>query len=265
MAQVTISRTKLHTFLQCQRRFQLRYIHEQAWPEPPLTEEEEARLARGKQFHQLAERHLLGLPPEPIQHPTIDAWWQGWLSWVKGLPNGRFLPEFTLTIPIQGVLLRGRFDLVLLANDNSIHIFDWKTGHAPPRATLRQDWQTRFYLGMMAESGTAVQPQQPPQPTQIKLTYWYTNAPAQTFSYNQQWHQQNWSELQTYLQSVVLRLEDEENWPLTDDSTLCQTCPYQILCGRQQTDPPPPPDPFASAEEDDSWQMTSLMLEPNLP
>ena len=149
-----LSRTKFSAFLACQRRFELRYLRQLPWPDAPLSEQAEQVQGRGQQFHQLLERHFLGLPVEmnEIGDSVVRAWWLAFQSSGLQVPNGRSWPELSLTIPVRGHLLNGRFDL-FISDKRQAHIFDWKTGRPQPESLLSDDWQTRLYLAMIAESG----------------------------------------------------------------------------------------------------------------
>lgn len=241
MPSLTLSRYKLSTFLVCQRRFQLRYLQRLPWPDAPLDARTETAVSRGQQFHQLLERHFLRLPiqAEAIEDDELRGWWEAFQRHMPVLPNGRFLPEMTLTIPIGQHLLTGRFDLLIAgeqAGQPFAHVFDWKTGKARKTADLQQDWQTRLYLAMLAEGGGALMENgRSPAPEQISLTYWYVQQPDQprTIRYNQAQHQQNWAELQTLVSNIEAHLASQE-WPLTPTLSHCQDCAYQLLCDRQQ-------------------------------
>lgn len=269
-----LSRGKLTTFLECRRRFQLRYLDGAAWPAAPLAAADEERLGWGQQFHQLAQRHFLGLTIEPatIADRTLRGWWLTFAQFLPNLPHGRntphirILPELTLTIPIGRHLLHGRFDLLIIGETDGrpfAHLYDWKTGRQPDETTLRHDWQTRLYLAMLAEGGQALwgEGQTPPSPEQISLTYWYVTAPDKphTFVYNQAWHEQNWTEIN----AIVAQIEAQQNtggiWPLTEDRSQCQVCAYQALCGRQEVGTAVP----ALADETD--ELFPIPLEPALP
>jgi hypothetical protein len=280
---LTLSRHKLVTFLACQRRFQLRYRKELPWPAMPLGERAEAALTRGQQFHQLLERYFLGLAVDDadIKDVELGRWWSLFkrhepaLFKNRGmqLANGRYLPEHRLTIPIDGHLLAARFDLLVVGQDEAsgeaaVHVFDWKTGHPQAEAELRQDWQTRLYLAMMAEGGGALledgRSQQRPflNPDNLDITYWYVSdaATPRTIRYNQAWHDRNWAELQATVAQIEQQLR-QNDWPLTDDWSHCRMCAYQIYCGRQEAGTADLP---IDSEADDSAQQ-ELQLEPDLP
>ena len=237
---LTLSRAKLTAFLACQRRFQLRYREQLAWPLAPLDDRgEEARL-RGERFHQLLHRHFLGLPitDEMVEDKTVGRWWQTFKKQGPVLSSGsprshRAFPELSLTVPIGRHLLTGRFDLLILG-EKAAHIYDWKTDARPrTEAELVNDLQTRLYLALAVEGSPALE--QPVDPDQLSLTYWYVNDPAAavTISYSKEAHHDNWATLAAVVQEIDTQLSTQTVLPLTDDLGECARCAYQIYCGRQ--------------------------------
>ena len=240
----TLSQYKLTNFLACQRRFQLRSLRRLPWPTSPLPERTEQVLQQGQDFHQLLERHFLGLNVSlaGIEDGRIQQWWHAFQSHnpVKNLPsNARFLPETGLTVPLGNHLLYGRFDLLVTGEDDAgrplAHVFDWKTGRPIAAPELQMRWQTRLYLALLAEGGSAFGPQDvSPAPEQIRLTYWFVQEPEApvTIGYSMTEHAANWAELQ----QIATQLDEAftaDIWPLTDDWNHCRECAYQIYCGRQ--------------------------------
>lgn len=240
-----LSQGKLATFFACQRRFQLRYLRRLPWPAAPLDDQTAASLERGQQFHQLLQRHFLHLPIEPaaIVDETVRRWWSLFARSWRQFPelsrsDNRFLTEISLTVPIGDALLNGRFDLLVIGTAGATpfaHLFDWKTGKAHSEADLRQSWQTRLYLALLAAGGTALLPSgKSLSPAQIAITYWYVTEPdtPRTIQYSAAWHKQNWDEIQAVVAQITAQWE-QERWPLTEDWSLCQACAYQTYCGRQ--------------------------------
>ena len=258
-----LSRTKLAAFLACQRRFDLRYLQRLPWPDAPLSEQSALVQGRGQQFHQLLERHFLGLPVElnGIGDSVVRGWWLAFQNSKLQLPNGRSRPELTLTIPVDEHLLNGRFDLFITDNQTA-HIFDWKTGRPQPEHRLHHDWQTRLYLAMVAESGEALGANFVPE--QISITYWYVSEPdaPRTIQYDAAWHEQNWAEIRQLAAQIDTQLSLDE-WPLTDDLGECRLCAYQTYCGRQ--DAGTAVSMSNEDAEEDAEQIVSWQLEPNLP
>ena len=239
-----LSRYKLTTFLACQRRFELRYLQKLPWPQRPLSVADEDVLARGQQFHQVLQRHFLGWEIEPatIGDAQVRQWYLLFQNSNLQLPNGRILTEMSLTIPLGQHLLNGRFDLLILGENEqgqpTAHLFDWKTGKAQDSSKLKQDWQTRIYLAMLAEGGSALfaDEQAQLQPENIRITYWYVTDPdtPRTLTYSAKQHAENWADLQSLATQIDTHI-GQEIWPLTDDFAECQRCAYQTICQRQAT------------------------------
>ena len=237
---MVFSRYKLLTFLACRRRFQLRYLVQQPWPDAPQGDEWRLASERGLAFHKLLERHFLGLPPLPAEmgageDRALRQWWQRFQEQGPVVPAGQRLPELTLMVPVGSHLLTGRFDLLVLTGDGAAHIFDWKTERRPRSlAELAGDWQTRLYLALLAEGGEALLPGRGLDPAQIRLTYWFVHDPAGgvTIGYNATEHAASWAGIRALVAQIDGQLAETAAWPLTDDWGVCGRCAYQVLCGR---------------------------------
>jgi PD-(D/E)XK nuclease superfamily len=115
-ANFRFSQASLSDYLDCPRRFQLRYLLEQAWPaveaEPLLERERLAEL--GRRFHRLLQQHAEGLSSETltesISEPELARWWQSYLdslnTTLHDLPQHR-RAEVAMSIPIASPSLRG--------------------------------------------------------------------------------------------------------------------------------------------------------------
>ena len=81
------SQSSLQDFVDCPRRFLLRYVQHLQWPAlasvPALEFERITRL--GTDFHRLVHQHQLGLPLErlaaQIDDEQLRAWWQNYLEY----------------------------------------------------------------------------------------------------------------------------------------------------------------------------------------
>ena len=281
---ITLSRGRLVDFLTCQRRFQLRYLDNLPWPSLPMSVEMETAVSRGHAFHQLIQQYFLGLKivPAAIEDVKLRQWWTKFLQFQATLPNGRFLPEMSLTVPVgERGLLNGRFDLLVIRNDTVgepfIHIYDWKTGKPQDEMTLNQDWQTRLYLAMLAEGHHAIKDDQVNKlrvaSDNVEITYWYVqeaNAPRK-IRYNSEWHTQNWAEIQqivSQIEAQVAQSTENNVWPLTENESHCRPCGYQTYCGRQKDDGSSKMGEKTAVSQnhpDDEQEPIHLQLEPNLP
>lgn len=77
----TLSQSSLQDYVDCARRFQLRYVERLAYPavesEPALENEQHQR--EGEFFHRLAQQYLVGIPREQVSKlantPNLQRWW----------------------------------------------------------------------------------------------------------------------------------------------------------------------------------------------
>lgn len=131
------------------------------------------------------------------------------------------------------IFLYGRFDLLILG-ENEAQIIDWKTERQPRSAqTLQNDWQTRLYWAMVVEGSAALGHRYTPE--QVSMTYWFARAPEKsvTLRYSAQQHAKTWAELQATVEQLDSRLESPlAIWPLTENWKTCENCGYRPLCNR---------------------------------
>jgi CRISPR/Cas system-associated exonuclease Cas4 (RecB family) len=269
MESLTLSQNRLLAFLTCRRRFQLRYLVQLSWPNLPLIPQQRAAVERGQKFHQLLERFFLDLPisEHDITDPQLRMWWKSFQEFILPLPPGRALPEFRLTVPIGRHFLTGRFDLVIINSEDDqpvVHIYDWKTSRPRPAMELQDDWQSKLYLAMMAESKSAIlEKSRMLTPDQIKLTYWYVTDPqtARTITYSREQHEQNWSEIEMLVAEIDSCLKIDQ-WPLIDNWSHCRSCAYWAYCGRFEAGTPEK----IMAEELSQYEIGPIpFLEPESP
>jgi hypothetical protein len=231
------SQNNLQDYVDCARRFQLRYAIGQAWPavESEPVEEHERFVEQGSHFHLLVERHLSGIPAERLTpaDTLLKEWWENYLRFPPpNLPEGLRLPEIQLSTPIANQRLLARFDLLAIDPGRQAVIVDWKTTrHKPKRAALAARLQTRVYPFVLAEAGAALFGGAL-SPEQISLVYWFAEAPdePEVFDYTAALHAENRDYLTRLIQEIVAR--GEEVWPLTDDLKRCEYCVYRSLCDR---------------------------------
>ena len=89
-ADFSFSQSSLQDYLDCPRRFELRYQQRLSWPaieiEPAL--ENERFLLRGSAFHRLVHQHQIGIPESALTpyaaEPELSAWWQAYLAAAPG-------------------------------------------------------------------------------------------------------------------------------------------------------------------------------------
>lgn len=231
------SQNTLQDYVDCTRRFQLRYVKGQQWPavENEPLEDHERFVERGSEFHLIVQRHLSGIPAENLtpEDPLLGTWWGNYLhSPPPNLPDAVRLPETQLSAPLGDQRLLARFDLLALDPGQQAVIVDWKTTrHRPKRETLAARLQSHVYPFVLVEAGSQLFGGEL-APEQVRLIYWFAEAPAEpeVFTYNAALHEDNRRYLSQLIGEILQR--DEETWPLTEDVRQCQFCVYRSLCNR---------------------------------
>ena len=181
------SQGSLQDYVDCPRRFQLRYIQRLAWPaveaEPPL--ENERHLQQGAAFHRLVHQHVLGLSPERLASTITDEdlsrWWHNYLKSAPVDPSASLYPEAILSAPVSGHRLVAKYDLIALMGSSGLDrspsttlrtgpspiekadfdelsravILEWKTSRKrPQRRWLAERLQTRVYPYLLVRAGS---------------------------------------------------------------------------------------------------------------
>ncbi len=234
-----LSQSSLQDYVDCARRFQLRYLERLSYPaiesEPAL--ENEKHQQEGEYFHRLVQQYLIGIPSEQIAKlantPNLQRWWENFLSSpdLLGLKDLTGLyAEATLSAPLGNYRLVAKYDLIAVEGDKAA-IYDWKTHRKRPRNEwLSSRMQTRVYRALLVRAGAHLNNGRSFDPEQIEMIYWfaeYPNDPAR-FTYTSAQYKRDWD--------LLTKLSDEiasaSNYPLTDDRTKCLYCPYRSYCDR---------------------------------
>jgi CRISPR/Cas system-associated exonuclease Cas4 (RecB family) len=236
------SQGSLQDYVDCPRRFQLKYIQQLSWPavdvEPAL--ENEIYLQLGAAFHRMVQQYLLGVPAEKLmlqasQDVQLARWWENFIQDVGKRINrkvGNYDPEITLSAPIGDFRLVGKYDLLIKA-DHKFTIYDWKTSRKhPKREWLALNLQTRVYPFLLAQAGMYLNKGKLIAPDQIEMIYWFANFPTAPLRFP--YSQAQFREDETYIAGLIeeIKLISEEPAPLTENEKRCRYCVYRSLCNR---------------------------------
>lgn len=241
---LNLSQGQLNTFSQCPRKFQYLYLDSLTVPPDP---QQQLSLAWGSQFHLLMQQRELALPVETLQAETADLQ-AAMAALVAAAPE--VLAETTeppfrqsehrRTLAFDGYLLTVIYDLLLLSATQG-QILDWKT-HLVPRNPdrLAQDWQTRLYLYVLAETTDL-------SPAALSMTYWFVRcqdpqtqalAPQRVvIPYSAPQHDRTRADLTQLLsqlsQTLAAARTHDQPFPQVDLSQgLCHRCPFALRCDR---------------------------------
>ncbi len=233
------SQNNLQDYVDCPRRFELRYLQKLAWPaiqsEPVLALERHMQL--GERFHRMVQQHQSGLAVEIVgmlaSEPELADWWQAYLAAApEPLPEKR-LVEYTLAAPFEGFRLVAKYDLLAIATGERVVIVDWKTSTKKPRRPiLASRLQTRLYPFLLAEAGKGINRGKPFAPEQIELIYWFTadTHNPEHFPYSVKQYNEDKNYLHNLIADVVNA--SQTDFPLTSDLKMCRFCNYRSLCDR---------------------------------
>lgn len=238
-ADFQFSPSSLQDYVDCPRRFLLRYVRQVAWPaltvEPAL--ENERRMQLGAAFHRLLRQYFLNIPPaslEPtIGDPELARWWRNFLTTPPpDLPPVRF-SEMALSAPLGGYRLLAQCDLVAVAPGERAVIVDWKTARRRPRReALLAQVQSRAYPYLLVRSSAHLNSGSPFDPAQVEMVYWFAESPArpERLPYSAA----QFAADEAYLTGLVSEIgaRGDEEFPLTTDERRCATCVYRSLCER---------------------------------
>lgn len=245
-ADFQFSQASLQDYVDCRRRFQLRYLLALAWPavEAEPIAVHEAHLLQGELFHRLVHQHQLGIPADrlaglvregslPPEDAGLAAWWENYLqAGPEDLPPQRH-PEITLSAPIGGHRLLAKYDLIAVEPGRRAVIVDWKTSQTRPgRPWLVARLQTRVYRYLLVRAGAHLTG--PLGADQVEMIYWFANYPDQP-------ERLRYSEIEyqadaEYLAALIGEIAGagEGDFPLTEDRRRCRFCVYRSLCERGQ-------------------------------
>jgi PD-(D/E)XK nuclease superfamily protein len=234
-----LSQSSLQDYVDCARRFQLRYLERLSYPavesEPAL--ENEKHIQEGEYFHRLAQQYLIGIPAEQIAKlantTNLQKWWANFIN-ARDLAGLRdltgLLAETTLSAPLGDFRLLAKYDLIAIGNDK-VTIYDWKTYRKRPRNEwLSARMQTRVYRALLVHAGAHLNQGIPFAPEQIEMVYWFSDFPEDSarFAYTSAQYQRDWD----LLNKLAGEIQSASLYPLTDDRTKCLYCPYRSYCER---------------------------------
>lgn len=261
---VHLSQGSLQDYVDCPRRFQLRYVRRLQWPavetEPALKNE--AHLRQGAALHRMIRQHLMGIPAatlsSTVDDPELRQWWQNYLKeGPAGLPDERY-PEVMLSAVVGESRLVARYDLIAIGGDGRAVIVDWKTNRKRPRrAWLSARLQSRVYPYVLVRAGSVLGSRRAPQPDDVTMIYWFANFPSapETYRYDARQYRADERYLLDLVDEIgkaIASCPKDQLLPPTDDDRHCEVCRYRSLC-RRGVEPGWLDDPEREMRLDDSF------------
>lgn len=251
------SQGNLQDFQDCQRRFQLHYLLQVAWPaieaEPAI--ENENHLQMGAVFHYLIRQHQSGVPVDLLTKSIVHyhdmgkndllQWWENYLTAIslQDYFGALFQPkapikletftEISFSVPLGGFRIIAKYDLLIVESSGSAIIIDWKSNRKrPPRRWLQERMQSRVYPYVLMKASSDFSHENLIVPEQVRMIYWFANFPSDTEQLYYSREQYNQDEA-FFLNLVdIINHKSENDFPLTHNEGYCKYCIYRSLCNR---------------------------------
>jgi hypothetical protein len=162
-----------------------------------------------------------------------------WRHYLKKRPTElkrkgvRLFPEVSLAAMVDGHRFLATYDLLafLPGDPTRVLIIDWKTSSKrTPSAILQNRVQSRIYPFVLALSGACLNNNQPIDPAQITMIYWFAAHPteAEKIGYDQDHFEYD----RAYLTKLAQEAAVAASFPLTSDEKACRFCVYRSFCDR---------------------------------
>lgn len=236
----TFSQQSLQDYMDCPRRFSLKYIQKCDWPavesEPVLEQEHLVDL--GYRFHQLIQQALSGIPQDVIEttihEPELLRWWNAFQSLDLNLSNSASFVEESLVAPFENFRIMAKFDLLLFDQAGDTLIYDWKTTQSKPsRPHYSRRAQTLVYPLVLALAGSSLAKGSLVDPEKIEMRYWFPEFPEDTlsFRYSNNQHQHAIETISQRIHEIEARSNRDE-FEKTGDQKKCKFCRFRSLCER---------------------------------
>lgn len=234
------SANNLQDYLDCPRRFELRYVLKQNWPavtsQPVL--EIENRISMGNRFHLLAHQYLSGLSGEilrnTINDPDLGLWLSHFQEYINQYLKFQYFSEFSVIMPFEGFRLIAVFDFISLMETNKIMIGDWKTtSRMPNKEIYLQNVQSTLYPFLAFKTQLKIFPQLSMlQHQDLSMAYWFPGFPENTIAWEHSAAIHTKS--RAMLSKLISEISQKEpgGFEKTYNDRSCAFCHYRSLCER---------------------------------
>jgi hypothetical protein len=228
---IRLSQAQLNILEVCPPQFKRLYLDQLGSPVSPEIQD---NLLWGHQFHQLMQQHFLGLSLDSLLaedkdlKQIVEALLKSVIQQHNLNINDWREAEHYRSLAKDNYLLTAIYDLLIIT-ENQAQILDWKTYLQPQnKKKLENNWQTRLYLYLLAETSDYL-------PEQVSMTYWFVKIPHEpqflTFNYNHKQHQKTAQDLQELLTNLdhYLHNMNENNIDFPHLENCQNNCPYYKL------------------------------------
>jgi len=228
------SQNNLQDFVDCPRRFELKYLLKQDWPalaSEPIQEFERLQFL-GLRFHALVQQHLASIPEEVLEtsldDPNLKRWWANYLIFIDKYLNSQKYVEYPRMIHFHKYRLIAKYDLLIFEESRNTIILDWKTTqYRTSRLVLRKKLQSLVYPFVLSETDKGIC-----HPENIQMIFWFPEFPnePEIFDYSPELHRN----AEEYLSELIDEIAEQKigEFEMTEDRKKCKYCIYRSLCDR---------------------------------
>lgn len=236
------TQSNLQDYVDCPYRFYLRYILRIKWPALVVDDAVDFEVLgqTGARFHRLIQQYLMGIPEDRLgdmaaadPSPDIADWWDGFLGNIPPYLKGKQFVETVLTTTLTQHRLLAKYDLILVQDDGSLIVFDWKTSQKRTRKVwLLERVQTRLYRFVLTQAGSNLATVDSVKPEQIIMHYWFAPHPETPIALP--YSQDAYAEDMAYFTGLIEQIcrTDKDGFLRTNDLNKCRYCIYRSHCDR---------------------------------
>ncbi len=236
----TFSQSSLQDYVDCARRFELRYIKQLRYPALATANvlAYEERKQRGDRFHKMIRQYLLDVPDDLLEKSLGDddelaGWWQTFMDYgLAGLPPQCYT-EITLQTYLHDYRLIAKYDLLAIEPGGQAVIVDWKTtSYVPPpeeEHILESCLQTTVYRYVLAQAGAYLYGETIP-PESIRMIYFFAARDGQRIAFDYSKRQMQADEAE--LLQLIGDIQTAQLFPLTEQEKRCRYCRFRSHCNR---------------------------------
>ena len=221
------SQHSLSSFQTCPMKFKKRYIDNLKW-QGFLSDRIKRKIELGNAFHLCAYRYFSNIPITDIEDvETLEKVTKLKEKFVIG-EERKYYPEYKMRMVDSFYKIEANIDLLIVNEDNSVEIWDWKTGNAN-EDKLRNSFQTILYMFIVYEQaerllGVKLKAED------LSMSYWLLdkNVPDVKIYYSDDMHEQ-------FRKKIANSINEIENFDIKDfekDKYInsCKFCEYNWYC-----------------------------------
>jgi hypothetical protein len=216
-------------------KFKKRYIDGLYWKNTISDSEEAIKTEKGRLFHLLAYRYLLGLDcgvgNADEDYKELDGWMKRLKNFISPNEGSSFYPEYELKLSDEILKIQAKYDLISIEENGKVVIYDWKVQEKPlNRKRVENAYQTIIYRYLLAKLGEVIKGEKI-NPENISMVYWQPTHPtdAVRIDYSQEMYEKDEQFLKSEIDKI-LTCDFESNSLKTADQKTCRYCEYCAIC-----------------------------------